>query len=142
MIRRSKEKRMRKRLAMALLAAAIGVFAVKAEAMPLAGLGQAADALGTVEQAQYFYGGYQYCWYPDGWRGPGFYRCGYHLRRGFGWGGPIGWRGFRHGGGGHHHIRRHHGGGHHLRLHGGGGGQQMLRGPGGGGRHGGGHRRR
>ena len=47
-----------------------------------------------VEQVQYFYGGRQYCWYPDGWRGPGYYWCGFAWRRGFGWGGPMGWRGW------------------------------------------------
>jgi len=25
------------------------------------------------------------CFYPDGWRGPGFYQCGYRLRVGEGW---------------------------------------------------------
>jgi hypothetical protein len=27
----------------------------------------------------------QYCFYLDGWNGPGFYRCGWHRRRGLGW---------------------------------------------------------
>lgn len=84
-------------LAIALTA---GVFAFKADAMPLgAGIGHAADGLSAVEQSQYSYGGRRYCWYPDGWRGPGFYWCGYNLRQGFGWGGPVGWRGWHHGGG-------------------------------------------
>jgi hypothetical protein len=83
-------------LAVALSAAA---FANKADAAPLgSGLGQAADGLSAVEQVQYFYGGRNYCWYPDGWRGPGFYWCGYATRVGLGWGGPIGWRGWHHGG--------------------------------------------
>lgn len=47
-----------------------------------------------IEQVQYFFGGRRYCWYPDGWRGPGYYRCGFAWRRGFGWGGPMGWRGW------------------------------------------------
>ena len=42
-----------------------------------------------VEQAQFFYGGRDYCWYDDGWRGPGFYWCGYAWRRGLGWGGGV-----------------------------------------------------
>jgi hypothetical protein len=50
-----------------------------------------------VEQAQFFFGGQNYCWYDDGWRGPGFYWCGYAWRRGFGWGGGVGWHGW-HGG--------------------------------------------
>jgi hypothetical protein len=50
----------------------------------------------TVEQAQFFWGGVRYCWYPSGWRGPGWYQCGFAWRRGFGWGGPAGWHGWRH----------------------------------------------
>lgn len=29
-----------------------------------------------------------WCFYPNGWNGPGFYRCGWHQRRGMGWHGP------------------------------------------------------
>jgi hypothetical protein len=92
-------ERMRKSL-MAIAAAALAAssFAIKAEAMPLGGLGSAADTLAAVEKSQYFYGGRNYCWYPDGWHGPGFYWCGFAYRTGYGWGGPIGWRGWRHGG--------------------------------------------
>ncbi|BAT60120.1 hypothetical protein GJW-30_1_02655 [Variibacter gotjawalensis] len=25
------------------------------------------------------------CFYPDGWKGPGLYECGYQFNRGFGW---------------------------------------------------------
>jgi hypothetical protein len=85
-------------LTLAAVAAAALAFG-KADAMPLGGLGSAADSLGLVEKSQYFYDGRNYCWYPDGWHGPGFYWCGYAWRSGFGWGGPIGWRGW-HGGGG------------------------------------------
>ena len=69
-----------------------------------------------LEQAQYLWAGRNYCWYPGGWHGPGWYWCGYAWRRGYGWGGPAGWRGWywRGGGGG-----RWHGGGH---WRGGGGG--------------------
>ena len=77
-----------------------------------------------LEQAQYFYGGRRYCWYFNGWHGPGYYWCGYGARRGLGWGGPRGWHGWRydrphyyHGGhyrhGYHHHGGYHHGGHHH-----------------------------
>ncbi|HEY2177936.1 MAG TPA: hypothetical protein VGH15_05085 [Caulobacteraceae bacterium] len=48
----------------------------------------------TLEQAQFVYGGRNYCWYPGGWHGPGYYWCGYAYRRGFGWGGPRGWNGW------------------------------------------------
>ena len=85
-------------MTIATIALAASTFTMKAEAMPLGGLGSAADTLGLVEKSQYFYGGRNYCWYPDGWHGPGFYWCGYAFRPGFGWGGPIGWRGWRHGG--------------------------------------------
>jgi hypothetical protein len=45
-------------------------------------------------QAQFFWGARNWCFYPDGWRGPGYYWCGYAYRRGYGWGGPIGWHGW------------------------------------------------
>ena len=50
-----------------------------------------------VEQIQFLvrsYRGRRYCWYIEGWRGPGWYRCGYALRRGSGWGGGDGWQGW------------------------------------------------
>jgi hypothetical protein len=64
----------------------------------------AAAVPSDIEQAQFFYGGRNYCWYDDAWRGPGFYWCGYAWRRGFGWGGGAGWRGW-HGGPGHVVVR-------------------------------------
>ncbi|HEY4075429.1 MAG TPA: hypothetical protein VGM26_00730 [Rhizomicrobium sp.] len=84
----------------------------------------------------YAWGGRNYCWYYDGWHGPGYYWCGYRLRRGYGWGGGMGWhgwggggyrRGFHAGyGGGYHGGGGFHGGGHagggfHGGYHGGGG---------------------
>ena len=57
-----------------------------------------------IESVQFLFGGRNYCWYPDGWRGPGWYWCGYEFRQGFGWGGGYGWNGWggrRHGFGGH-----------------------------------------
>jgi hypothetical protein len=53
---------------------------------------------------QFLFGGRNYCWYPNGWHGAGYYWCGYAYRRGLGWGGPVGWHGWRgggHGGGDH-----------------------------------------
>ncbi len=79
-------------------------------------------------QAQYIFGGRNYCWYDNGWRGPGFYSSGSASRRGFGWGGGAGWHGWQgHGGGrgGGHGVRSAaiaHGGharGHAARGHGG-----------------------
>jgi hypothetical protein len=129
------EKKMKSYFAMAAIAVAASAFAMKADAMPVgSGLGQAADGLGAVEQAQYIYGGRNYCWYPDGWHGPGFYWCGYHLRSGLGWGGGVGWRGWHHGGGGPR-VFRGGGGGPRAFRGGGGGGPRMG---GGGGRRGGG----
>jgi hypothetical protein len=117
----------------------VGLALAAAAALPLAGTAEAAIGDGIaasqiasqllpVEKAQFLFGGRQYCWYDDGWRGPGFYWCGYAWRRGFGWGGGSGWRGWRggrghgggghrpggggHGGGGHGAGGHHHGGGH------------------------------
>jgi len=61
-------------------------------------LGDAAIDLNMVENAQYIYGGRRYCWYLNGWRGPGWYWCGYAFRRGLGWGGGAGWHGWSGGG--------------------------------------------
>ncbi len=54
-------------------------------------LSAAADSLNLVEKTQFFIGSQEYCWYDDGWHGPGWYWCGYALRQGFGWGGSVGW---------------------------------------------------
>ena len=54
-----------------------------------------ADDLVGLDPVQFVWGGRRYCWYDDGWHGSGWYWCGYHWRRGFGWGGPVGWRGWR-----------------------------------------------
>ncbi|MCP1998207.1 hypothetical protein [Nitrobacter winogradskyi] len=55
----------------------------------------------AIQPVQFFYGGRNYCWYNMGWRGPGFYWCGFASRRGMGWGGGAGWRGWDHRGGRH-----------------------------------------
>ena len=51
-------------------------------------LGEMATDLSSIKQAQFIFGGRNYCFYLDGWHGPGFYWCGYAYRRGLGWGGP------------------------------------------------------
>jgi hypothetical protein len=60
--------------------------------------------LSPVERTQYYsFGNNDYCWYDDGWQGPGWYLCGDDWSNGFGWGGPYGWNGW----GGGAWIRRH-----------------------------------
>ena len=60
---------------------------------PAAGTSAVADSYGEfVEDEYYWFDGHRYCWYDGGWRGPGWYWCGYGLSAGIGWGGPIGWR--------------------------------------------------
>ena len=80
----------------ALVAAAglASLLAVPQTAQAFPGKPLAADVGSPLTEAQYYYGGRRYCWYPDGWRGPGFYWCGYAWRHGFGWGGGHGWRGW------------------------------------------------
>lgn len=72
--------------------------------MPNAGVNAPASEALPLEAVQFYWGGYNYCWYSNGWNGPGWYWCGYPWRRGYGWGGGYGWRGWRHpgwhGGGG------------------------------------------
>jgi hypothetical protein len=126
-------------LTIAAIAASVFVLG-KAEAMPLnSGLGDAADRVSAIEKTQFVYLGRNYCWYPDGWHGPGFYWCGYAYRTGYGWGGPIGWHGWRGGGGrfvgprGGRFVGGGGGGGGRF-VGGGGGGARVMGGGGGGGR--------
>jgi len=103
-------------------------------------------------RAQFWmWGGREYCWYPGGWHGPGYYWCGYRYRRGLGWGGGFGWRGWTwrdhyHGWRGHYGYRGGYGGyrgGYHggYRGHSGyhGGNRGGGHHGGGSGHHGGGH---
>ena len=85
------------------------------------------DSTAMLQPVQlYVWGGRQYCWYVDGWHGPGWYWCGFRFRRGFGWGGGWGWHGW--------------GGGYRNGYHGGFRGGAGFRGGGhGGGGHGGGY---
>ncbi len=48
-----------------------------------------------VEPYPYLLGNQRFCWYDSAWNGPGWYWCGYAFRRGYGWGGAIGWNGWR-----------------------------------------------
>ena len=61
-------------------------------ALPLAGSAEAAmggvvpaTQLLPIEQAQFFFLGHNFCWYDDGWQGPGWYWCNYAWRSGYGW---------------------------------------------------------
>jgi hypothetical protein len=87
-------------IAAAALAAAATMLSAGAQAaMPNTsdGIRSAVDRVAVTEDAQYVWGGRRYCFYPDGWHGAGWYRCGYRLRVGLGWGGPVGWHGWREG---------------------------------------------
>jgi hypothetical protein len=82
------------------LAAALGVLGAGAAQ---AGIGDgiasanvASDRIAPVENAQFIFGGQNYCWYDSGWQGPGWYWCGYAWRTGFGWGGGDGFHGWSH----------------------------------------------
>jgi hypothetical protein len=84
----------------------------EAGAMPVGGSGKAAlEQIGVVTQAQYTWGGSDYCWYDDGWNGPGYYICGQYTVRGVGWGGAAGWHGWARGGGRGGHVAGRTGGG-------------------------------
>jgi hypothetical protein len=92
---------MRKFVLSAAIAAAVGAGSLitgTAQAAPAGPL--TAPGFNLVEKTQFVFGGRNYCFDPAGWRGPGWYWCGYSHRRGYGWGGPSGWHGWRHGG--HH----------------------------------------
>ncbi len=90
-----------------------------AAAVPVENLAPVAGDALPVEHTQFFFGGQNYCFYPGGWHGPGYYYCGFAWRRGFGWGGGPGWHGWGggprggfHGGRGGFHGGGFHGGGH------------------------------
>jgi hypothetical protein len=84
-------------LSLAIAAGFAGPLAASAEAAigdGALGLRPAAAQLAPVEKVQWVYGGQGYCWYPDGWHGPGFYVCGSSAVVGVGWGGGYGWNGW------------------------------------------------
>jgi hypothetical protein len=60
------------------------------------GLRAAQDGQNPIQEVQYSWNGYDYCWYDYGWRGPGWYVCEYGpYVTGYWWGGPLGWHGWR-----------------------------------------------
>ena len=104
---------------------AAGTLSPAADAAPIADqtavMHSAIDLTG-IEKTQYVWGGRNYCWYDNGWRGPGWYWCGYAWRSGLGWGGGFGWRGWSWHSGRYWSRSGHwRGGGHHGGWHGGGG---------------------
>jgi hypothetical protein len=92
----SMRKLIRWAVAIATLSAAVTVAGGRSQAGIIAPLGlrEAADELALTETVQFTWRGRRYCWYNAGWRGAGWYRCGYRSRRGLGWGGPAGWHGW------------------------------------------------
>jgi hypothetical protein len=77
-----------------------GFLSGEAGAMPLGGPGKAGlDRIDLTVPAAYVWGGKEYCWYDDGWNGPGWYVCGQYTVRGVGWGGGAGWHGWSRTGG-------------------------------------------
>jgi hypothetical protein len=89
---------MKKLIMGAVAALSLAAGAAQAARPLVVGVDHPGDAV--LEKAQYVYLGHDWCWYEGAWRGPGFYWCGYAWRRGYGWGGPAGWRGWY--GGGHY----------------------------------------
>jgi apolipoprotein N-acyltransferase len=83
-------------LGLALALCAASPFAASAQAgLSDSALAPLRDQLLPLETAQFIYNGRQYCWYEDGWRGPGWYWCGQAYHEGVGWGGAYGWNGWR-----------------------------------------------
>jgi hypothetical protein len=114
------KKRIRKMRKWIYLTAGVALSALftlgQANALPVGNVPSAISS--PIVEAQFIFGGRNYCWYDAGWRGPGYYWCGYAMRRGLGWGGAAGWHGWAHGGGRPHGGRPGgghggHGGGHH-----------------------------
>jgi hypothetical protein len=71
--------------------------------------GMETSLVDTVAVRVYVHEGRRYCFYFEGWHGPGWYRCGFAWRRGIGWGGVYGWNSWTYGPyeQRHHHHRRH-----------------------------------
>ena len=68
----------------------LAVPAASGEAAPFGNAVWRMDSGVPLQTVQFVWGGRTYCWYDSGWHGPGWYWCGYSLRRGFGWGGVYG----------------------------------------------------
>jgi len=92
---------MRKLLFVGAAAAALAISSSGGNAMSInigAGLKPALDATDTIQKvAVFIIEGNRYCFYFDGWHGPGWYRCGFSWRRNLGWGGEYGWQSWSYG---------------------------------------------
>jgi hypothetical protein len=85
-----------------------GLFAGTAMAAPIPdsnSIGRIIAPERNIELAQFVFGGHNYCWYDSAWSGPGWYWCGYAMRRGLGFGGGAGFHGWAHGGHDGHGMR-------------------------------------
>jgi hypothetical protein len=60
-------------------------------------IGAGSDLVDQVAVRVYVHEGHRYCFYFNGWHGPGWYRCGFAFRRGLGWGGVYGWNDWNYG---------------------------------------------
>jgi hypothetical protein len=81
-------------------AAALAASVSSASALPITGgaMSDAIESTDLVEKARvYVVDGRRFCFYFNGWQGPGWYRCGFAWRRGLGWGGVYGWQGWEYG---------------------------------------------
>ena len=81
----------------ALAASSMVSIAVAAPISDQTAVQQMTQSFAPIEKTQFFFGGRNYCFYASGWRGPGWYWCGYAWRRGYGWGGGRGWHGWHEG---------------------------------------------
>ena len=91
---------MRRSLYVLAAAATLSLACSASQAMPVTGgaMRDAMDETNLVEKtAVYIVRGHRYCFYFNGWHGPGWYRCGFAFRRGLGWGGVYGWQGWEYG---------------------------------------------
>ena len=92
---------MRKLLFVGAAAVALAMSSSSGHAMSInigAGLKPALDATGMIQKAAVFIiEGNRYCFYFNGWHGPGWYRCGFAWRRNLGWGGEYGWQSWSYG---------------------------------------------
>jgi hypothetical protein len=77
------------------LGPAIAALCVAASVTPIAAKPMLSPkVMASAEPTQHSWKGRNYCWSEAGWRGPGWYRCGFSFRRGKGWGGRDGWHGW------------------------------------------------